>query len=271
MIYQNFIDIIFSWFSDNWVNIVVVALSIIVGWLIYLIIKKQLKRLQRIGKLEIQTTRNLQKLFKFLIGLIIISTILIQFVEAIGLITSLFTLMGGTIVGFAAINTIGNMLAGIIIMISRPFTVGDYVVYKDKIAKIQEIKLIFTILKDLDGIKISVPNQKLITEDTENLGKTDIIRRKISITADYQEDNEKVKNALLEAAKLVPEVLEDPEPYVWITNFLNFAVEYTLFIFINDIKRISIIEANLRQNILNIVGKYNIDISTPSLVKSLDK
>jgi small conductance mechanosensitive channel len=267
MIFQNIIDIILSWLTDNWLNILIVALVIVIGWLIYLIIKKQLKRLQRIGKLEAQTTKNLQKLFKFLIGLIILSTILIQFVEAIGLITSLFTLMGGTIVGFAAINTIGNMLAGIIIMVSRPFSVGDYVIYNNRIAKIHEIKLIFTILRDLDEMKISVPNQKLITDVTETLGKTDVIRRKISITADYQEDNEKVKTALLEAAKLVPEILDNPEPYVWITNFLNFAIEYTLFVYTNEANLIRRIEANLRQSILNTVRKYNIDISTPSLIK----
>lgn len=270
MIYQNFFEYIFSWLADNWVNILVVALSIVIGWLIYLIIKKQLKRLQRIGKLEVQTSRNLEKLFKFLIGLVIVSVILMQFVEALGLITSLFTLMGGTIVGFAAINTIGNMLAGIIIMVSRPFTVGDYVIYNDKIAKIREIKLIFTSLIDLDGIKISIPNQKLITEDTQNLGKTNIIRRKISITADYQEDKEKVKNALLEAVKLIPEILVDPKPYVWITDFQSFAVEYTLFVYINEIKLIPMIEANLREKVLESVDKYNIDISTPSLVKRVN-
>ncbi|MFX1307656.1 MAG: hypothetical protein ACFFDG_12660, partial [Promethearchaeota archaeon] len=121
MIFQNIIDIILGWIYDNVFNILAVALAVIIGWLVYIIFRKQIKRLQKQEKLEEQTARNLQRIVKIIIVLIIISMILVQFVEAIGLITSLFTLVGGTIIGFAAINTFGNAIAGIIIMTSRPF------------------------------------------------------------------------------------------------------------------------------------------------------
>ncbi|MDX1798712.1 MAG: mechanosensitive ion channel, partial [Candidatus Lokiarchaeia archaeon] len=145
MLYQNIIEVIFGWIYDNLFNILTIAIAIIIGWIIYVIFKKQVKRLQRQEKLEDQTARNLQRIIKIVIILIIISMILVQFVEAIGLITSLFTLVGGTIIGFAAINTFGNAIAGIIIMSSRPFVVGDYIMYNNKIARVHEIKLIYTI------------------------------------------------------------------------------------------------------------------------------
>lgn len=267
---KNIFDIILGWIYDNLFNIITVAIAIIVGWIFFIIFKNQIKRLQRQEKLEDQTARNLQRIVKILIFLIIISMILVQFVEAIGLITSLFTLVGGTILGFAAISTFGNAIAGIIIMTSRPFVVGDFIKYNGTIARIHEIKLIFTTLIDFDGIKISIPNQKLISEETENLGRKDTIRRKIKITADYSEDQKKVENALLEAANSIPEVLEEPAPFVIISDFQNFAIEYTLFVFINDIKSIMVIEANLRLSILNSVNKYGIDISTPSIVKKTE-
>ena len=270
MLYQNIIEVIFGWIYDNLFNILTIAIAIIIGWIIYVIFKKQVKRLQRQEKLEDQTARNLQRIIKIVIILIIISMILVQFVEAIGLITSLFTLVGGTIIGFAAINTFGNAIAGIIIMSSRPFVVGDYIMYNNKIARVHEIKLIYTILIDFDRIRISVPNQKLISEETENLGKKDVIRRRIKITADYTEDHEKVENALLEAANSIPEVLKNPEPFVGITEFQNFSVEYTLFIFIRDIRLLMKILADLRLSILNSMKRYGIDISTPSLIKSIE-
>ncbi|MFX0038551.1 MAG: mechanosensitive ion channel family protein [Promethearchaeota archaeon] len=269
MLFQNIFDIIFGWIYDNLFNIFLVVIAIIIGWIIYIIFKKQVKRLQRQEKLEEQTARNLQRIIKIVIIFIIISMVLVQFVEAIGLITSLFTLVGGTIIGFAAINTFGNAIAGIIIMTSRPFVVGDYLIYNNKIARVHEIKLIFTILIDFDGIKISVPNQKLISEETENLGKKDVIRRRIKITADYGEDHKKVENALLEAANLIPEILQDPKPFVGITEFQNFAVEYTLFIFIHDIKLMMKILADLRLSILKSMKRYGIDISTPNIIKSI--
>ncbi|MFW9819061.1 MAG: mechanosensitive ion channel family protein [Candidatus Thorarchaeota archaeon] len=270
MLFQNIIDIIFGWVYDNLFNILTVAIAIIIGWIIYVIFKKQIKRLQRQERLEESTARNLKRIVKIIIVIIIVSMILVQFVEAIGLITSLFTLVGGTILGFAAISTFGNAIAGIIIMTSRPFVVGDYIVHKDKIARVYEIKLIFTILIDFDGIKISIPNQKLLSEDTENLGKQNVIRRQIKITADYSEEHLKVENALLEAATSIPEVLKDPEPFVSISKFQDFAIEYTLFVFIDDIKSMMKMEADLRLAVLNSVNKHGIDISTPSIVKRIE-
>lgn len=267
MFFQTIFDNIISWILTNLPNIIIVAAVIIVGWIIYLVFKKQINRLKKKDKLEENTAKNLQRLIKIIIVFIIISAIFIQFVEAIGWITSLFTLMGGTIVGFAAINTLGNAIAGFIIMTSKPFTVGDYIIHNNRIAKVEELKLIYTVLRDLDRAKISVPNQKLLTDETENLGKNNTIRRKIVITADYQEDRNKVEKALIEATKNVELILKEPKPFVRITNFLNFAVEYTLFVFINEIKAVKRIEGNLRSSILDTMNSYNIDISTPSIIK----
>ncbi|MFX0000431.1 MAG: mechanosensitive ion channel family protein [Candidatus Hodarchaeota archaeon] len=270
MIFQNIIDMIFGWIADNIINILAVALAIIIGWLIYIVFRKQINRLKKQEKLEEQTARNLQRIVKVIIVLVIISMILVQFVEAIGLITSLFTLVGGTIIGFAAINTFGNAIAGIIIMTSRPFVVGDYLIYKDRMVEVREIKLMFTILVDFDGIIISTPNQKLLSEETENLGKKNVVRRRIKITADYTEDKDKVERALLEATESIPEILNDPKPFVAITDFQSFAVEYTLFVFIREIKSMLRILGELRSSVFTSVQKYNIDISTPSLVKRIE-
>ncbi|MFX1569221.1 MAG: mechanosensitive ion channel family protein [Promethearchaeota archaeon] len=270
MIFQNIIDVILGWIITNWQAILTVILAIIIGWLIFIIFRKQIKRLQKQEKLAEQTAKNLLRVSKILIILIIVSMILVQFVEAIGLITSLFTLVGGTIIGFAAISTFGNAIAGIIIMTSRPFVVGDFITYNNRIAEVYEIKLIYTVLIDFDRIKISIPNQKLLSDETENLGKNNVIRRKIKITADYSEDRLKVEKALLEAVEGIPEILKNPKPFVAITDFQNFAIEYTLFVFINDIKSMRRIEFNLRTSVLDSMNKYNIDISTPSIVKSIE-
>ena len=269
MIYQTLWENIAGWFFANIYNIILSAVVIIFGWIIYLLIKKQLNRLSKRDKIDSTTAKTIQRIFKIVIGLVILSAILFQFVETIGLFTSLFTLMGGTIIGFAAINTIGNVIAGFIIMASRPFTIDDYIVFKDRIAKVEEIKLIFTLLIDLDGVKISVPNQKLLTDEIEDLGKKGVLRRSIVITADYGEDRHKVEKALLEACNTVQYIIKDPKPFVRVSNFQNFAVEYRLFIFIKDISFLRKIEADLRGSILDTMIKYNIDISTPNIIKSI--
>ncbi len=270
LIFQNFFEIFLDWINIYLFPIIVSILAIIIGYIIYFILKREILRLSKRNKLELTTANNITKVIKYLIGLIIITAILIQFAESLGFITALFTLVGGTIIGFAAMNTLGNMIAGIIIMVSRPFAVGDRILYAGKIADITEIKLIYTSMVDLDNLKISVPNQMLISKEIFNFGKNNIIRRHVAITPGFDEDREKVETVLIETAGKFSQILKDPEPYVWINSFQNYAVEYRLYVFINDIKNLPLIESELHKAVLDACKENNIDIRTPLLHKEVN-
>jgi potassium efflux system protein len=270
MLFQDIFSVLISWFIANFFNLILIFLSIIIGYAFYIIIKRQINRLVRKEKLNKTTARNLSRIIKYLIILIILSAVFFQFAESLGLVTALFSLAGGTIIGFATMNTLGNAIAGLIIMISRPFTVGDRILYNNEIVDIVDIKLIFTLLVDLNGIRISVPNQKLLTNDIIDLGKDNTIRRVITVTPSFDEDRNKVEAVLLKAAKTIPEVLSDPEPYVWIKTFQSYAVEYNLFVFINDLKNLPLIESNLHKAVLDHCKENQIDIRTPMLIQKID-
>jgi small-conductance mechanosensitive channel len=193
-----------------------------------------------------------------------------QFAESVGIITALLTIMGGTIIGFAAINTLGNIIAGLIIMITKPFSVGDRILYKGKMADVVDIELMYTVLIDLDGVEIHVPNQLLLSEEIINYRKDGhIVRIGIVVTPGFDIDQTIVEKVLIDAAKNVPEVLNKPEPYVWINQFQNYAVEYELFSFIKDIKRLPLIHSNLHKEVLKSCKTNNIDISTPLLLRNI--
>jgi len=270
LIFQNLFEVILGWLSIYFFPILLSILAIFIGYIIYLLVKRQLFKLVKHEKLELTTAKNISKLIKYLVVLIISTAILIQFAESLGFITALFTLVGGTIIGFAAMNTLGNMIAGIIIMVSRPFTVGDRILYDGKIADIVEIKLIYTTLIDLDNIKISVPNQMLLSQEIFDFGKKEIIRRHVTITPGFEEDRKKVEEVLLEVAGKVNQVLEDPKPYVWINSFQNYAVEYRLYVFIKDIKDLPRIESELHKAVLDACKENKIDIRTPLLHKEIN-
>jgi small-conductance mechanosensitive channel len=116
---------------------------------------------------------------------------------------------------------------------------------------------------------ISVPNQQLLTSEIDNYGKKNVVRRSCSITVGYDLSSEEVEGALLEAATGIAGVLKEPKPYVWVTGLLNFSVEYTLYVFISQIKRLPIIDSNLRRAVLEVCGKNGIDLSTPNLIQSV--
>lgn len=72
------------------------------------------------------------------------------------------------------------------------------------------------------------------------------------------------------AANNVKGILKKPKLYVRITNFKDCAVEYTLYVFINEIKRLREIDADLRKTVLEICKKkHKIDISTPHLLRNV--
>jgi len=89
------------------------------------------------------------------------------------------------------------------------------------------------------------------------------------VTPGFEYDSAQVEKTLLEAAGKVRGVLNEPKPYVWITKFQSYAVEYTLYVFVSDIKRLPEIDAELHRAVLETCRLHNIDISTPLLLKQL--
>ena len=187
-----------------------------------------------------------------------------------GLVAGFMALAGGTILGFASMNTIGNAIAGVIVIASKPFKIGDRILFNKQFADIVAIDLIYTRMKTLDNVMISVPNQQLLTSEIDNYGRKNIVRRNCSVTVGYESSSEQVEKALLEAAAMVEGVLKEPKPYVWVTNLYNFSVEYTLYVFISQIKLLPLLDSNLKRTVLDVCRKHGIDLATPSLIQSVE-
>ena len=65
------------------------------------------------------------------------------------------------------------------------------------------------------------------------------------------------------------DVLRLPESYVWVTKFGNYAVEYTLYVFIQDIGRLPQIDANLKRTVLETCKQHGVEICTPTIIRSV--
>lgn len=261
--------VIIDFLALNWQSLVLSIIGIVVVYVVYRLLSKEINRLKKRNKLEENVAFNLNRLFKWLFVLIAIGIVIAQFGFDIGLVVGFLALAGGTIIGFASMNTIGNAIAGLIVMISKPFKIDDRILFNGQFADIVAVDLIYTRMKTLDNVIISVPNQQLLTSEIDNYGKKNVVRRNCSITVGYELSSEQVENALLEAATVVEGILKEPKPYVLVTNLLNFSVEYTLYVFIREIKRLPIIESNLRRIVLEVCRKYEIDLTTPNLIQNV--
>jgi small conductance mechanosensitive channel len=270
----DFFNSLGEWTVANLLNILFSVVVVIAGYILFRVIAREIRVLRGQKRLEEHAAFTLNRILKWVIFAVAFSLILAQFGITVGEITGLLTLLGGTIIGFAAINTIGNAIAGLIVMSSRPFKVGDRIFFNGKFADVVAVELIYTKMLTLDNVLVSIPNQELLKSEVDNYGKESLVRRSCAITAGYDADSEEVEKALLEAAnKLIKnnDVLKDPKPYVRITGFGNFAVEYTLYAFTKQIKRMAEIDANIMRTILETCKQHGIDLSTPTIIRSLQE
>ena len=267
-----FLNDIGQWTLENRLNIVFSVATVIAGYIIIKVVAREIKSLRAQNRLEQHAAYTLNRVLKWVTMLAVLSIVLAQFGISLGTISGLLTVIGGTIIGFASINTLGNTIAGLIVMTSRPFKVGDRIFFNGQLADVEAIELIYTKMRTLDNVLVSIPNQELLKSEIDNYGKKSVVRRGCAITAGFEVPSEQVDRALMDAASRLVEmkdVLKKPDAYVWVTQFGNYAVEYTLYVFINEIKRMPQIDSNIKRTVLESCKQHGIDISTPTIIKSI--
>lgn len=260
---------IWTWIQENYVQLLVSASVILISLIFLIVIVRLIKRLERRNKLTENYSRVLIRIFRFIFFTIFLFSILIAFNITVGAITAAIALLGGTILGFAAINTIGNALAGLIIMISKPIHIGDRILFKEKFADVISVELIYTKLRTLENAVIVIPNQQFLNMEIINYGKSEQLRRSCTITVDFKTESKIAEKVLLEALKGVEGVMEKPAPSVGLTEIQNFAVEYTLFYSIKNTQDMFTIASQIRKNVLKTAKKHKIDLRTPDLIQNL--
>ena len=258
-----------EWVLSNLDKVLFPIITVTLGYVLYKVVVREVTKLKDQKKLEDNLAYTMTRVAKWAAAFIVLSAVLAQFGVTLGLISGLLTLLGGTIIGFAAINTIGNAIAGLIVMTSRPFRVSDRIFFNGQFADIVAIELIYTKMITLDNVLVSVPNQELLKSEIDNFGRKRVIRRHVAVTPGFEYDSKDVEKTLLEAAEKVSRVLKDPKPYVWMTGFKDYAVEYTLYAFVSDIKGLPEIDAELHRTVLATCKEHKIDISTPLLLRQV--
>ena len=154
--------------------------------------------------------------------------------SAVGLIVvSLFTnprsiLVGagflGIVVGMAANQTLGAVLAGFVLMFSRPFDIGDWVEIGDKEGIVTEISIVNTRLQTFDGEYVEIPNDQVSAEAIVNRTRKGRLRIEVEVGVDYDTDPEYAADAALDVIGDVDGVERVPTPQVILKSFGDSAV-----------------------------------------------
>ena len=173
----------------------------------------------------------LRPFFASIVRYAIIAITLVAVLARLGIqTTSIIAVLGaaGLAIGLALQGTLQNIAAGIMLLILRPFKVGDYIDAGGTAGTVDEIGLFTTDMTTFDGIYLSVPNSALWNTSILNYTRLPTRRLDIPVGIAYEDDVEKALSLLLEKLRTDSRVLADPEPQVMVTALGESSVDLNL-------------------------------------------
>lgn len=150
--------------------------------------------------------------------------------------TSMFAVLGaaGLAVGLALKDSLSNVASGVMLIVLRPFRAGDHVIAAGQEGMVSEVRVFQTTLRAFDGRVIILPNSEITTAPIVNFSTLPYRRMEIVVGVGYDDDLKKAKGLMLELAKAVPKVLDDPAPFVQVANLGESSVDLKLFAYANN-------------------------------------
>ena len=197
--------------------------KLILAVIIFIIGRLVIKALSKAAGKAIDKTKldpMVRQLMKKAVRILLYVVLVISVIEVLGIpMSSVVAILAscGLAVGLALQGALSNLAGGLMILISKPFKLGDYVEAGGSQGTVKDISIFYTFLLTVDNKKILVPNGDLMNATVTNFSAEDLRRvdQEFKITNDI--DAELVKKVLLTAALNTANVLTDPAPFARMT------------------------------------------------------
>jgi small conductance mechanosensitive channel len=173
-------------------------------------------------------------LIPFITGLVYTLTMVFVGVAVLGLFgiptASFIAVLGaaGLAVGLAMQGTLSNFAAGVMLLIFRPFRVGDLVEVGGTLGVVKEIGIFATQLNTVDNVRVIIANSTVYGDKISNYTANDIRRVDLRVGVSYGDDLEKAKETILAVVKGHEKVLEDPAPQVEVVEMADSSVNFVV-------------------------------------------
>lgn len=187
------------------------------------VLKKLLSKTRLDKKVQGYISVVLKVILYIIAGLIVVDSLGIPITSLVALLS-----VGSLGITLAAEDILGNVAGGLVILSSRPFSIGDFIEVGGTSGTVQEISLNHTKLETPDGLMVMLPNQELASSQLTNYSVLGHRRVTVQVTASYDAPTESVIAACWEAMEPVENRLADPEPTVLLTNYGASSIEYTI-------------------------------------------
>ena len=178
--------------------------------------------------------------------------------------------VAGIAIGFAAKDTLSNLIAGVLLLIDRPFEIGDRIeVWSAPSGSatwgdVMDIGIRATKINTTDNIEIIIPNNEIMTRDIVNYtASSSSIRVRVNVGIAYKSDIETAKQAIIEVAESIDYVQKEPAPKVVVRNFGDSSIELQLRVWIHDARKRMDTISDLTDEIKGAFDRVGIEIPFP--------
>ncbi|MBD1854770.1 MULTISPECIES: mechanosensitive ion channel family protein [Leptolyngbya] len=215
----------------------------VIVFFIFFFIARSVKRIVRRATGNRRHARNLGLVLGrlaqgtiILIGLFVALSIVIPSFQAGDLVQLLG--ISGVAIGFAFRDILQNFLAGILILLTEPFRIGDQIVFKNFEGTVENIETRATTIRTYDNRRIVIPNSELFTNSVTVNTAFDTRRMEYDVGIGYGDDIEHAKRLIYEALDEIAEVLQDPAPDVLVMELAESTVDIRVRWWIKPPRRI---------------------------------
>jgi small conductance mechanosensitive channel len=203
---------------STWGMKVLGALAVlIIGWIVAKAVRRSVRKALEKSKLDATLVPFISSLVYYaLLAFVIVAVLSLFGIQT----TSFIAVLGaaGLAVGLALQGTLGNFAAGVMLLVFRPFKVGDYVEAGGAAGTVQEIAVFSTTLNTPDNVRVMVPNSAVYGAMVKNYSANDTRRNDLLIGIDYSDDIGKAIETIHRVVSADSRVLPEPEPMIAVSE-----------------------------------------------------
>jgi len=238
-------------------------LFLLIAWIIAGAVGRFTRRSLETSKLDLTLTKFFGNLAKYVV-------LIMAIVACLGIFgietTSFAAVIGaaGLAIGLAFQGTLGNFSAGIMLLVFRPFKVGDVVNIGGTTAKVTEIELFTTLMDTPDNRRIIMPNGNIFGNTIENITHHPVRRVDVAVGTDYGADLSRSRQVMMDAAKATPDILEDPPPQIFLSELGGSSINWSVRVWCNTANYWAVKDA-LTMHVKNALDEAGIGIPFPQM------
>lgn len=204
-------------------KVVMAIVILIIGlWIIRRVVKATGKVME---KREVNVS--LRGFLESLFGILLKVLLLISIAEMVGIKTTSFIAVigaAGLAIGLALQGTLANFAGGVMILLFKPFKVGDLIESQGHLGRVKEVHIFVTILLTPENKTVILPNSAVSSNDIVNYTTEGVIRVDLTFGISYESNIKEAKDILMGILSKHPKVLQEPAPFVGVSALADSSV-----------------------------------------------